>query len=68
MSRRLRNVLLVVASALAAFWCVGSAAHIASCHWYGYQTDRTVRYAAFTGCLVQMPTGWTPRMELRTEQ
>lgn len=49
-------------------WIGSAGLNWASCAWYGYQTDRTVRYAAFTGCLVKMPTGWTPRYELRTEQ
>lgn len=39
-----------------------------SCAWYGYQTDRTTRYAYGVGCLVEMPTGWTPRAEIRTAQ
>lgn len=42
--------------------------HRADCQWYGYQTERTVRYAFAVGCMVKMPTGWTPRSEIRTEQ
>ena len=39
-----------------------------SCRLYGWDLDREVRYSGLTGCLVRMPTGWTPRAELRTEQ
>lgn len=39
-----------------------------ACAWYGYQTERTTRYAAFVGCMVQTDRGWTPRAELRTAQ
>lgn len=42
--------------------------HRASCQWYGYQTEREVRYALGVGCLVKLPNGWTPRNEIRTEQ
>lgn len=38
------------------------------CSWYGYQTSRDVRYAAFVGCMVQVGDHWVPRTELRTEQ
>ncbi|MNJ58150.1 hypothetical protein D3C77_537720 [compost metagenome] len=46
----------------------GAAYNWAGCAWYGYQTDRTTRYAIGVGCMVKMPTGWTPQRELRTEQ
>lgn len=42
--------------------------HRAECAWYGYQTEREVRYAFGVGCMVKMPSGWTPRTEIRTEQ
>jgi len=45
-----------------------AASNWTTCAWYGYQTDRTTRYALGVGCLVKMPTGWTPRAEIRTEQ
>ena len=38
------------------------------CSYYGLQTDRHVRYAAFVGCLIQTPAGWVPRSELRVVQ
>jgi len=39
-----------------------------SCSWYGYQTDREVRYAAFVGCMVKVQEHWIPRVELRVVQ
>lgn len=39
-----------------------------TCHLYGYQTDRTVKYAMGVGCMVKKESGWTPKAELRTEQ
>lgn len=40
----------------------------AQCSWYGYETSRETRYSPFLGCLVQTPTGWAPRNELRIVQ
>lgn len=48
--------------------CFISALNRASCAWYGYQTERDTRYAAFVGCMVKMPVGWVPRAEIRTAQ
>lgn len=42
--------------------------NLGSCQWYGYQTDRTVKYAIGVGCMVKKDSGWTPKAELRTEQ
>lgn len=39
-----------------------------ACSWYGYQTDRETRYAAFVGCLVELDGKWYPRNELRIVQ
>ena len=38
------------------------------CSYYGWQTGRDVRYAAFIGCMVKVPTGWIPRNEIRVIQ
>ena len=38
------------------------------CYWYGYQTDREVRYAPFVGCMVKVHDQWFPRNELRVAQ
>jgi len=59
---------LATAVVVAAYLVVSAAIHYGGCHWYGYQTDRTVKYAMGVGCMVKMPTGWTPKAELRTEQ
>ncbi|WP_447751666.1 hypothetical protein [Pseudomonas nicosulfuronedens] len=39
-----------------------------SCSWYGYQTNRDTRYAAFIGCMVRVDQQWIPRNELRVMQ
>ncbi len=39
-----------------------------SCSWYGYQTNRDTRYAAFIGCMVRVDQQWIPRNELRVLQ
>ncbi|MNH41257.1 hypothetical protein D3C81_575690 [compost metagenome] len=57
------GVLLVLFGLLA-----NAAIHRTSCAWYGYQTERETRYAAFVGCMVKMPNGWVPRTEIRTTQ
>lgn len=44
------------------------ATYYGSCAWYGYQTDRETRYAAFVGCMVQVENRWVPRNELRLVQ
>lgn len=38
------------------------------CSYYGYQTGRDVRYAAFIGCMVKVQDGWIPRNEIRVIQ
>lgn len=55
-------VILLVLLAAKAVWNLGT------CHLYGFQTDRTVKYAIGVGCLVKKDSGWTPKAELRTEQ
>lgn len=59
---------VVVAGMLLTLWSIWYAITRGSCAWYGYQTERDTRYAAFVGCLVKTERGWTPRHELRTEQ
>lgn len=36
------------------------------CSWYGYQTERVVKFSGSIGCMVQSSSGWTPRSEIRT--
>lgn len=56
--------LATVASVLLAY----SATHWADCSYYGYQTNRDTRYAAFVGCMVKIGEQWVPREELRVVQ
>lgn len=63
-----QGALLIVLAILAFLMIASSLINRGFCAWYGYQTDRTTRYAIGVGCMVKMPTGWTPQRELRTEQ
>ncbi|MNJ19061.1 hypothetical protein D3C77_133770 [compost metagenome] len=63
-----KTSLVAIGAVLVLIVAAMSAANWAGCAWYGYQTDRTTRYAFGVGCMVKMPAGWTPRRELRTEQ
>lgn len=68
MKRRARMslaCLLLVAVAAAA---VNAALNWGSCSYYGFQTGRDTRYAAFMGCMVKTSAGWVPRNELRVIQ
>lgn len=62
------SVILIVLALLVMLIGITAFANRASCAWYGYQTERDTRYAAFVGCMVNMPSGWTPRTEIRTAQ
>lgn len=53
---------------LAVWFVVAALLSRANCAWYGSQTERSTRYAAFVGCMVQVEDHWVPRGELRTEQ
>lgn len=37
------------------------------CEWYGYQTERTVKFSGSIGCMVKTSNGWAPRAEMRSE-
>jgi hypothetical protein len=37
------------------------------CEWYGYQTERNVRFSGSIGCMVKTSNGWAPRSEMRSE-
>lgn len=67
MSRR-RKALLGAAAVVVVVIAGNSVLNRASCAYYGYQTDREVRYAAFVGCMVSRPSGWVLRSELRAVQ
>lgn len=59
---------LAVGIILVVVVAVKAVVNYGSCHLYGYQTDRTVKYAMGVGCMVKKESGWTPKAELRTEQ
>jgi hypothetical protein len=62
------KVSLMLALVILVVWGVLRLLAWGQCSWYGYQTSRDVRYAAFVGCMVQVGDHWVPRTELRTEQ
>lgn len=68
MKRRLRPVLIVGMLLLIVAAIVSSAISRGACAYYGYQTDRDTRYAAFVGCMVSVNGSWVPRQELRVAQ
>ena len=37
------------------------------CEWYGYQTERTIKFSGSIGCMVKTSNGWAPRSEMRSE-
>lgn len=49
-------------------WLIERGLAWGQCAWYGYQTERETRYAAFVGCMVQIDNKWYPRNELRIAQ
>ena len=59
---------LVLAGMLVALWLLSRLFAWGTCSWYGYQTDRPTRYAAFVGCMVEVNGRWIPRNELRVVQ
>lgn len=68
-SRKVKlQLALLVGTVFFAIWLVFRLIAWGHCSWYGYQTSRDVRYAAFVGCMVQVGDHWVPRTELRTEQ
>ena len=64
----IRGLAVTLAALLLAFWLVGRLFDWGACSWYGYQTSRDTRYAAFVGCMVQVNGNWIPRNELRVVQ
>lgn len=59
---------LVILAVVAIVWTIKIAMNWAQCGWYGHQTNRDTRYAAFIGCMVKIDDHWVPRTELRTAQ
>lgn len=58
----------VLALAIIVIVGVSSLFNRVACTYYGYQTDRETRYAAFVGCMVKVDDKWFPRNELRVTQ
>ncbi|MCY1559536.1 hypothetical protein D9M68_965860 [compost metagenome] len=66
--RKLAKIGGAILAALLLLWFVGRLLAWGSCSWYGYQTERDTRYAAFIGCMVEVDGKWYPRSELRVVQ
>lgn len=49
-------------------WAISRLFTWGTCAWYGSQTGREVRHAAFIGCMVKTGDTWVPRSELRVVQ
>ncbi|BBP82435.1 hypothetical protein PHLH8_20770 [Pseudomonas sp. Pc102] len=63
-----RKIAFLIFVAFALLWLVARAFSWGACSWYGYQTGRDTRYAAFIGCMVKVDERWVPRSELRIVQ
>ncbi|WP_353742556.1 hypothetical protein WHX55_10900 [Pseudomonas fluorescens] len=68
MSTRLRKVLIISGATFALGLLLNSLANRGACSYYGYQTDRETKYAAFVGCMVKVSGSWVLRSELRAVQ
>lgn len=68
MSKRLRHVLIIVMVIVAIGLLINSLINRGGCSYYGYQTDRETKYAAFVGCMVKVSGNWVLRSELRAVQ
>jgi hypothetical protein len=66
--KKLVGIALIVITVLLSAWVVGRAIAWGACSWYGHQTERDTRYAAFIGCMVKVDQQWVPRNELRIVQ
>lgn len=66
--RRMKKVTLTLLLAACTIWLLNALVHWGKCGYYGYETGRDTRYAAFLGCMVSTPSGWVPRSELRVVQ
>lgn len=68
MRRRLMMLGAIALAVLLTLWLISRLLAWGTCSWYGYQTDRDTRYAAFVGCMVKVNNAWVPRNELRVVQ
>ncbi|WP_095152548.1 hypothetical protein [Pseudomonas sp. Irchel s3b5] len=62
------KVLLILLVLIVGGMLLSSLASRATCSYYGFQTDRETRYAAFVGCMVKVDSAWFPRNEIRVMQ
>jgi len=62
------KVLLILLTLIVGCMLLRSLASRATCSYYGVQTDRETRYAAFVGCMVLVDGAWFPRNEIRVVQ
>ncbi|NWB92298.1 hypothetical protein [Pseudomonas agarici] len=68
MSKRLRQALISFMAIFAVGLLINSLINRGGCSYYGYQTDRETKYAAFVGCMVKVSGNWVLRSELRAVQ
>jgi hypothetical protein len=62
------TVLLILLALIVGCMLLSNVASRAICSYYGFQTDRETRYAAFVGCMVLVDGAWFPRNEIRAVQ
>ncbi|QXH64705.1 hypothetical protein [Pseudomonas azerbaijanorientalis] len=62
------NALLILLALIVGCMLLSNVASRATCSYYGFQTDRETRYAAFVGCMVKLDGAWFPRNEIRVMQ
>ncbi|MBV7552050.1 hypothetical protein KW841_06765 [Pseudomonas sp. PDM28] len=62
------KVLLILLALIVGGMLLSNVASRATCSYYGVQTDRETRYAAFVGCMVLVDGAWSPRNEIRVVQ
>jgi hypothetical protein len=62
------KVLLILLAIIVGGMLLSNVASRATCSYYGFQTDRATRYAAFVGCMVLVDGAWFPRKEIRVVQ
>lgn len=66
--KKLVAIALVIVTAFLVSVVIGRVIAWGTCSWYGHQTERETRYAAFVGCMVKVGQQWIPRNELRVVQ
>lgn len=58
---------LIVLAFILFVWALAYGWGWGKCGWYGYQTERTVKFSGTIGCMVKTSNGWAPRGEMRSE-